>query len=223
MGTEWTEVMNAWILPKGIWSIVDKRSHKVIVAGQIKSNKPVKDQLFISFDNIHYFNFHGTEKYQCTNILDDIIPLKEIPSDYYTIPWMQRWTVEFNWGDTLTDDLLIDPLIVDVYLEKDLDPEVIPLVTALNKIPGIETVTSCSGHNKVLLRIDFYCYTIDAVKTILKLIPDYMTIDISDIAQQDNTVQFKICSKGIGDVAYKQANEFVNLINQYLETIEDHK
>lgn len=215
--------MKAWKLPKGIWSIIDKSSHKVITAGTIISNKPVKDLIFISFDNIHYFNFHGTAKYQCTNILDNVIPLKELPENYKVIPWMQRWTIEFKYGDTLTDDLLIDPSTVDVYLEKELDPEVIPLVTALNKISGVETVTSCSGHGMLILRIDLYCTTIEAVKTLMSLIPDYMTIDISDIAQRENTVQLKICSKGIGDSAYMQANMFADIINQYLKTTEIHK
>ena len=100
MGTKRFEIMNTWKFPKGIWSIIDKTTHKIITAGPIIAYKELLDgkYIFISFDNIHFFNFHGTDKYHCTNILDSNVKLQSIPKDYNIVPWMRRWSIKWRGG-----------------------------------------------------------------------------------------------------------------------------
>lgn len=52
---------------------------------------------------------------------------------------------------------------VDVYVEVPIDKECIPLINALNSIPGIVTTTSCCGHGKRHFSIFFYVYNLDAI------------------------------------------------------------
>lgn len=220
VGAEWTEVMKtSSTFPLGIYSIVDKRSHKILTAGHITTCKEIESSyFFISFDNIHYFNFHGTEKYHCASGISDFdIQLKDIPVDYNIVPWMQRWTIEWTPGDKLpSDDLLIDPSAIDVYLEKELDPEVVKLVEALNKIPGIETVTSCSGHNKVPLEIDFYCHDFNSIKFLVELLPQYIVLHKGSNKIRNGAIAFRARVSAIGDEGYKQANSFAKIILEAL-------
>jgi len=51
-------------------------------------------------------------------------------------------------------------------LPNSIDKEVVPLCTALNKIPGVQTLESCCGHGKGNFRIFFYC---DDMETLYKL------------------------------------------------------
>lgn len=205
-------------LPLGIYSIVDKRSHKIITAGHITTCKEIgSSYFFISFDNIHYFNFHGTEKYHCVPGISDFdIRLKDIPIDYNIVPWMQRWTIKWIPGDMPPDDLLIDLSTIDVYLENGLDSEVVQLVEALNKIPGIETVTSCSGHNKKPLEVDFYCYNFNCIKFLVELLPQYIILHKGSNKIRNDAIAFRAKVSAIGDEGYKQANSFAKIILEAL-------
>lgn len=212
MGTKRFEVMNVWKIPHGIWSIVDKRTHKVIQAGHITTYKNViegnNSYIFVGFDNIHYYNFHGTDKYHCTNVLEDDVELKSIPDDYNVVPWLERWTTKYIIGEDQFKKQLTDPSTIDVYLEKDLDPEVVLLVHALNSIPDVETITSCSGHNEISLEVDLYCYSFESVSFLINDMPDYINFSKAYAPNKNNAVAFKIITNGIGQEAYKQANMY---------------
>jgi hypothetical protein len=53
-----------------------------------------------------------------------------------------------------------------------LDPEVVSLCGALNKIPGIETIASCCGHGYAAFRIYFVAESIENLKPILERIDE---------------------------------------------------
>lgn len=206
--------MDVWILPHKIYSIIDKASHKILTAGQILTYKKIgSTYIFISFDNIHFFNIKGTANYHCaTDISENEIQLTEIPEHYIIIPYMQRWTIKYTKDRGPSDLYLIDPKTVDVYLEKDLDPEVIPLVNALNKIPNIKTITSCSGHNETCMEIDCYCYSFDALKFLIKIMPKDIMLKKSPMPSPQGSIAIKINSTCFGEQGYKQANNFAKII-----------
>ena len=213
--------MNTWKFPKGIWSIIDKTTHKIITAGPIIAYKELLNgkYIFISFDNIHFFNFHGTDKHHCTNILDNNVKLQSIPKDYNIVPWMQRWSIKWRGGgENLKDKYLIDPSTIDVYVENGLDPEVVSLVTALNKIEGIETITSCSGHGIDCLQIDLYCDTFDAIKFLIDILPNDMVIMQPTIPSRANSITLKLSATNHNvNIGHEQADNFAKIIMEKLQ------
>ena len=53
-------------------------------------------------------------------------------------------------------------------LPDDMDPECIPICTAMNNLPGIRTVESCCGHGERPHWIFFLAETIDSLCPILR-------------------------------------------------------
>ena len=125
---------------------------------------------------------------------------------------MQRWTIEYTKDRGPSDLYLIDPKTIDIYLEKDLDPEVIPLVNALNEIPGIKTITSCSGHGETCMEIDCYCHSFDALKFLVKIMPKDIMLKKSIVPSPQGSIAIKINSTCFGELGYKQANNFAKII-----------
>lgn len=108
--------------------IVDHISEKVIAEGRVISTKESPVQC-ITFDNINFFPVNG--KNFSINEVSYVIPRQRvsIPHRYKVITWSGAWTKE-----------------ADVYLEKPIDTEVLPLVLALSRIKCMVTTGSCSGH-----------------------------------------------------------------------------
>lgn len=50
-----------------------------------------------------------------------------------------------------------------ILLPPDMDDEVIDICNLLNRLPGIETYSSCSGHQKERTNIFFHCYDLDTI------------------------------------------------------------
>ena len=91
-----------------------------------------------SFDNIRFFHRCGNARYTVSRTQapekKDIV--KYIPRDDFK---------EVKWAEAAFNP------DADVFVEHsmdELDPEIVPLVTALNIIPGVRTSGSCSGHGK---------------------------------------------------------------------------
>lgn len=97
----------------------------------------------VSMDNVHFYSLGEENKAECRFYdYDDydeqdrkaLGSFQRIPDDWRKGPWKDRVANPKN--------------VCDVYLEQDfIDPEIIDLVYALNRIHGITTGGSCWGHN----------------------------------------------------------------------------
>ena len=106
---------------------------------------------------------------------------------------------------------------IDVYVENGLDPEVVSLVTALNKIEGIETITSCSGHGIDCLQIDLYCDTFDAIKFLIDILPNDMVIMQPTIPSRANSITLKLSATNHNvNIGHDQADNFAKIIMEKL-------
>lgn len=126
--------------------ITDKNTGKVATQGCVKwakvyhGNEDIHERSLISTDNKYFFHRSGTDKYSVEILGKKEIDFKQFsPKDfkeYVSEPWITDSKITTN---------------IDYYIEhseKELDPEIKPLVELLNKIPGVETTGSCCGHNK---------------------------------------------------------------------------
>jgi hypothetical protein len=59
-----------------------------------------------------------------------------------------------------------------VQFPADMDPECIPLCTAMNKLPGIRTFESCHGHGQQPMWIFFWAADMRSLRSFLKLVAD---------------------------------------------------
>ena len=121
-------------------------------------------------------------------------------------------------GENLDDKYLINPSTIDVYVENGLDPEVVSLVTALNKIEGIETITSCSGHGIDCLQIDLYCDTFEAIKFLIDILPNNMVIMQPTIPSRANSITLKLSATNHNvEIGHNQADNFAKIIMEKLQ------
>jgi hypothetical protein len=113
----------------------------------------------------------------------------------------------------------------NITLPTDLDPEVIRLVEAINKFDGLETVNSCSGHNKDTLCVwliipdndNRWLYPLGRA-TDRRYNGDGFTLKVScnDMRNPRGPVAYLLESHAIGDEAYHQANALADrLIDIY--------
>lgn len=131
------------------------KKDKLIASGRVaavKTNHGVlqsrQSDLFISFDLKTFYNGKGknirVEKCSSTEtFVDTTIKLRKIHWRYIGL------YCKFFSADSL--DAVIE------FTKDELDPEVIPLVRALNNCPGIRTVGSCSGHRRHKPWIQCHC------------------------------------------------------------------
>ena len=219
---------------KPYWfSVIDRKTKKIICNGPATQWKYIKGYSFVSVDGIHFFKetydgklVGGGDKFQVVKnlITDQIIPLEYIPKHYNLVPWGKRWKDQkynIRCADVSKfkddDNLLIDVSMIDVYVEAPIDKECLPLVNALNTIDGIETVTSCCGHGNNYFVISFYCYNVSALIKIYDSISNKKNIVISigseensDYIVYENKLLFTLQINAIGPEAYKIADEYAN-------------
>lgn len=108
----------------------------------------------------------------------------------------------------------------------EIDIEIKPLIKALNKLDGIKTMCSCSGHNKEPITIFFKTNSINALNKILWA-GAYrywnfqagweIKVAYNDPDCNSNELDLLLESKDIGEEAYKHADILVEGINNYLE------
>lgn len=187
--------------------IRDIKTNKIVASGQIvgyKSNTKFNNTELVSFDN-HLFFRVKSNTYKLS-ILNEIIPtLITIPETYN----IQLWR-DFKKAPN-----------VDIYREfgiEELDPEVEPLVTELNKIKGIRTTGSCSGHGKGTLYVDIMFSNMNSLKFLLDYIcsnpKSFILKSDSSLTQNGdlNEVLMKLETLKSGGVAYKAAENLSNFI-----------
>ena len=142
--------------------IVKNKIGEIIVAGMVKAIKynyfyyDEKKPFFgISFDNMHFFTEWNNEIYfeENPNHIE-----KEMNIDGIDVV---LWTDITNKPHS------------SVYRDYDiteLDDGVKELVLSLNKMDGITTCSSCSGHKRKHMWIDFCITNLDSLKNIIMII-----------------------------------------------------
>lgn len=165
-----------------------------------KDNKPLE---LISFDNKYYF--FNTPKYTIVNsISEDVIPLT-IPTDYKIELWRNS-------------DHVHDCHVYREYDITELDPEVVNLVNALNKMQGLETVGSCSGHGKSKLFVDIRFESFKAIQSLINIIIRHFNTEFnlsttpSLMCNSKKDVLLQLSTNSIGESAYKSADLLSELI-----------
>lgn len=145
------------------FEVLDKHTGTVLARGPIKAKKTDnpyhKDLLFVSSDQKWFFNTKS-ENFSVKQIKSGVkneVSFESMKDDY-------EWSYWRNWGE----------IVPDIYREfgiDELDPEVVNLVTELNKWPGIETIGSCSGHDKAPLWVQFNatnCRTLNIILNVIR-------------------------------------------------------
>ena len=102
-----------------------------------------------------------------------------------------------------------------------IDPEVIDLCNALNNIVGVRTYESCCGHGKEPFRVWFRVKSLKPLPKIAYWCNPchcsagmWQLIATTDCAM--SPIRFRIESKDVGEVAYRQAADMAQRINGML-------
>jgi len=105
-----------------------------------------------------------------------------------------------------------------------LDTECVNLCLAMNRLPGICTTESCSGHGEGPMRIWFKTDNLDALsRMIFWLDPRFNSgidwhVEVRTKAPSPGVI-FKLESKAVGERAYIEADKLTALLNR--EAAED--
>ena len=199
--------------------IIDKISNKIIAEGIVKGyknsyidmhedGKCIKYYVdLVSCDEKHYFR-EESDKFiirKCSEV-DTVI--NDIPDNYI----IEKWRNVYHNNNA------------DVYIENginELDNEVKSLVFSLNKIDGIKTDGSCSGHNKEPLWVDIHFENLTSILFLTHIIckkfyNEFKLTTHPTLNQNDkNTLAFRLESYDIGDKAYNDAQQLA----EYIELI----
>ncbi len=165
----------------------------------------------ISFDDKYFFNTSSQklkiqESNTCQYFLKDISDLKKILK-------ITKWSkagLHFNY---------------DVFIENtafELDPQIQPLVLALNKLDNIYTVGSCCGHNKIKPYVDIRFQSLNALKILLvilehKSFKHNFTLSSSStiINSASDFVVLKLQSTFIGEKGYNNIIQLAEYLNVF--------
>ena len=192
-------------------NIVIAYNGKTVCQGPIcnvKTNCGDKEIYLVSIDNKHFFNLRNREiEYMLThNTLDPVMHNEELVK-IPLIPFNQCYVDPYQ------------PMYIE-YTKDELDPEVEPLVKALNNI-GIETIGSCSGHGIDKLWVSINIKSMDELIMFYKLFSadgkfkDSWILRTSAYLSQcdDNKVMLLLESRNKGQKAFKAAE----MLSYYLE------
>lgn len=115
----------------------------------------------------------------------------------------------------------------DFFEWNEIEPEVFEICELLNKIPGIETYSSCSGHGKIPPYVDFHIYDWDSFYNVLDFLRDNnqpsKTAKHNDIESKH---RFIIGAEGRGTVHLESLeinSKFENLckvLKRYIKKVE---
>lgn len=132
---------------KSYIQVVDVRTGKVLCSGKYKNSYTVNPQC-ISLDDVYYWRCEPNQKYKIEKlpILSTIVQCqaKDLPSDYILAPLESNINADVYIGKTI----------------EECDTAVKPLVTILNKIQDLETVSSGDGHDNDYARVSFKVTTL---------------------------------------------------------------
>lgn len=204
--------------------IIDNKTKNPIIYGQVKGFKTsytkVENNKFtqyplkcVSVDEKYFFNlkskkFKIKKLNKCHQLTDIKNIEKNIPNNYVITLWKNAYLNNSS----------------DVYREfsyNEIDEEIKKLVYTLNKIEGIETKTSCSGHYKEPFNICLQFFNMKSIILLTHLISNkfnntlLLTTDPIITQYSNDSVMLVLKSIDIGENAYKEANR----LNDYLETM----
>ena len=200
--------------------VIDASTKEVLVNDFVvnfKRQNPLGYNELISFDNKYFFQISKKDFiYEKNNDSSEVIPfdISKFENKYEIELW-SNYPKHNNFS---------------IYRERDiteLDPEVKNLVYSLNKIKGIRTVGSCSGHSKYPLWVDIDFMDIVGLEVITKILYAYFNetfklttnTRVSTSATSNEKVTIMTLETiSIGEDAFKLADKFAKKIEMFLET-----
>lgn len=102
------------------------------------------------------------------------------------------------------------------------DPECVNICKTLNKLPGIETIDSCSGHGRYPLSIFMKCSNLQSLSLLGRCAdPRYGLGSVRILLGNSDTnydhVVLHMIIVSIGQSAYHAVNDFCDSLKQHLE------
>ena len=204
-------------------TVIDKQHREILCSGEFKQIKYAKQYKFLSIDEIYFFNENSKKFLILKDYLEKYIPFTKLEylNNYNCVKWNKRFICnndKFVKHPILsTDKYLIDPSTIDIYIEQPYDEECIPLIKALNKINGIETIGSCSGHDKRILFIELKITKLKGLIFIQTHLPkEFKLTTKNTFKYNQNFALFDLRTIVKGNKAYIAANKFAEDINNSL-------
>lgn len=183
----------------------------------------------ISFDDKHFFNLNSQELVY-KEIKDKNINFNKIKFD---INNFKKYKMDM-WHKICFDKELIDDTVV-IYRENDineLDPEVKDLVNVINKLPCVNTVSSCSGHGTKGLFVGIKINSLGILEVLVKILYDnfnklFILTTKPGYVQNGigNGIICNIQTSSYGEEAYEQAKKLTKILEEYIKSdlINDYK
>lgn len=217
------------------FEIRDATSSIVLARGPVvgpKTKSPKRSNLsYISVDGKWFFNTTSPKfKFFTCSREEGATPFSA-EQDYEWAYWKER-----------------DEKFVDIYRDfglDELDPEVVELVNEMNEWEGITTQTSCSGHGKHHLWIQFNAKNLDILQSFINILrtpcmyPDIVdkfelcmrpseafTMTDGNIMKKEryekcDYVTLTLMSRRIGDEAYADASRLTNILRESRQIYRD--
>ena len=181
-------------------AIVGRIDNKVMASGMVINHKDVPVKC-ISFDNKFFFSLRPNLLYY-VQVVDSANNVPFNSDGVNVIPW-NRASVNQRALIFRENDIT------------ELDKEMVDLVEALNMVPGIRTVSSCSGHNKKHAYVDCSFTDFGSLKLLLYVLSSDQFNDKFVLSTAKNLVsnshsaeiQLRLHTTSIGKEAYAHITE----------------
>lgn len=137
-------------------TVFDSRDHIFLLSGQITNI--TENPAGYSIGDLLFFN-PNSNKFLINKVefVDNITNINTIENRDYKI-------IQHNNIDNTFE--------YDFFMWNEIEPEVKEICELLNKIPGIETYSSCCGHEKIPPYVDFHVYNWDSFYNMLDFLRD---------------------------------------------------
>lgn len=199
---------------KGLWvTIINKSTNDIMASGLLVAWKDMHKQL-ISFDFRYFFS---TEENSLYRIETSSISQNSIPFDYdkykeNVFPYANQNDIEFATH-----------CIFREYDMTELDPEIAPLVYALNKA-GYETTGSCCGHGKKegWIRVNFkdfpsLLFLFDILNKERFRYKFLLRMNAGDINIKPGEIRLSLDTMNIGEEAYRDILDLAKYIDKKID------
>ena len=151
--------------------VIIRKNKTVVFLGLVLWQK--KDPVCISYDNIHFFSTKNL------NIQESL----EYIGHYQNIAGL----ITEKWRNKNID--------AELYLEREIDIEIVSLVTILNK--KWHTTGSCCGHNKTEPWVELQIHDYDSLLLLTRCIQDPWCLEILDSNKNMLNIRLKAKIKNI--------------------------
>lgn len=207
-------------------TIIDKETNEIIASGKIIG---IKDRYIEQYRK--YFFFKGYKEIGSFCISFDNKYFFNTKSDRFIFLKKSDKSVDFDTKLlTVYSNQKYSGIITnaDIYIENtinELDEEVVRVVKLLNKVPGIKTCGSCSGHGLEKLWVSMTFFDVQSIRLIAKII--YEKFDEKFVLSTKkhrsqitkNCVELSLISKNKGKKAYKDIDEFCDVLEVIIHTL----